>query len=133
MAADFLIILILSIALGLGLIYLPWLVLILLVFIFLIVLLQGSVELIASFLPYPTLKFSNSAFDRFVSIHVPSFNEPTDILKNTLTKTFNQIDYIVLEYHRNLPEVLDLFKSKNYEVTFHGNDYGYLFAQKPKK
>ncbi len=56
-----------------------------------------------------------------------------DILKNTLTKTFNQIDYIVLEYHRNLPEVLDLFKSKNYEVTFHGNDYGYLFAQKPKK
>ncbi|MEK7580649.1 MAG: glycosyltransferase family 2 protein [Patescibacteria group bacterium] len=103
MAADFLIILILSIALGLGLIYLPWLVLILLVFIFLIVLLQGSVELIASFLPYPTLKFSNSAFDRFVSIHVPSFNEPTDILKNTLKH-------------------LSLLEYKNYEVIIVDNN-----------
>ncbi len=98
-----LIILTLLITLGLGLIYLPWLVLVLLIFIFLIVLLQGSAELIASFLPFPRLKFSNSTFDRFVSIHVPSFNEPTDILKNTLKH-------------------LSLLEYKNYEVIIVDNN-----------
>ena len=57
MAADFLIILILLITLGLSLIYLPWIILALLIAIFIIVLLQGSVELIASFLPPVQLKF----------------------------------------------------------------------------
>lgn len=103
MISDLLIILTLLITLSLGLIYLPWLVLILLIFIFLIVLLQGSVELIASFLPFSKLKFSNSAFDRFVSIHVPSFNEPTDILKNTLKH-------------------LSLLEYKNYEVIIVDNN-----------
>ena len=103
MITDLLIILTLLIALGLGLIYLPWLVLVLLIFIFLIVLLQGSVELIASFLPFPRLKFSNSTSDRFVSIHVPSFNEPTDLLKNTLKH-------------------LSLLKYKNYEVIVVDNN-----------
>ena len=103
MVADFLIILTLLITLGLGLIYLPWLVLALLIFIFVIVLLQGSVELIASFLPFPQLKFLNSTFDKFVSIHVPSFNEPTDLLKNTLKH-------------------LSLLKYKNYEVIVVDNN-----------
>lgn len=92
MAADFLIILTLLIILALGLIYLPWIILGLLIFIFVIVLLQGSVELIASFLPFPSLKFSNPTIDRFVSIHIPSFNEPTDLLKNTL-KHLSQLKY----------------------------------------
>src|SRR3989344_5571410 len=103
MVADFLIILTLLITLGLGLIYLPWLVLALLIFIFVIVLLQGSVELIASFLPFPPLKFSNPAFDRFVSIHIPAFNEPADLLKNTLKH-------------------LSLLKYKNYEVIVVDNN-----------
>src|SRR3972149_3159457 len=104
MVADFLIILTLLITLGLGLIYLPWLVLALLIFIFVIVLLQGSVELIASFLPFPPLKFSNPAFDRFVSIHIPAFNEPADLLKNTLKH-------------------LSLLKYKNYDVIVVDADY----------
>lgn len=103
MVTDLLIILTLLITLGLGLIYLPWLVLALLIFIFLIVLLQGSLELIASFLPFPKLKFSNSTFDRFVSIHIPSFNEPPDLLKNTLKH-------------------LSLLKYKNYEVIVVDNN-----------
>ena len=97
MATDFLIILISLATLGLGLIYLPWIILALLIAIFIIVFLQGLVEIIASFLPLFPLKFSSPAFDRFVSIHIPSFNEPGDLLKNTLKH-------------------LSLLKYKNYEV-----------------
>src|SRR3989304_9893631 len=103
MAADFLIILILLITLGLSLIYLPWIILALLIAIFIIVLLQGSVELIASFLPPFPLKFSSPTLDRFVSIHIPSFNEPADLLKNTLKH-------------------LSLIKYKNYEVIVVDNN-----------
>src|SRR3990167_9038979 len=103
MAADFLVILTLLITLGLGLIYFPWIILALLIAIFIIVLLQGSVELIASFLPLFPLKFSNPTLDRFVSIHIPSFNEPADLLKNTLKH-------------------LSLLKYKNYEVIVVDNN-----------
>jgi len=103
MATDFLIILILLITLGLSLIYLPWIILALLIAIFIIVLLQGSVELVASFLPLFPLKFSSSTLDRFVSIHIPSFNEPADLLKNTLKH-------------------LSLLKYKNYEVIVVDNN-----------
>ena len=103
MATDFLIVLILLVILGLGLIYLPWIILALLIFIFIIVLLQGSVELIASFLPFSPLQFSSPALDKFVSIHIPSFNEPADLLKNTLKH-------------------LSLLKYKNYEVIVVDNN-----------
>src|SRR3989344_1397634 len=101
MATDFLIVLILLVILGLGLIYLPWIILALLIFIFIIVLLQGSVELIASFLPFSPLQFSSPALDKFVSIHIPSFNEPADLLKNTLKHLsllkYNNYEVIVVD------------------------------------
>ena len=52
------------------------------------------------------------------------------ILKNTKLETFDHIENIAMEYHRNLPEVLSIFRKTGYKVTTEGADYGYLYASR---
>jgi FkbM family methyltransferase len=52
------------------------------------------------------------------------------ILKHASLETLVKIDYIAMEYHRNLPELLDIFKGKGFDVITQGGESGFLYATK---
>ena len=52
------------------------------------------------------------------------------ILKHASRDTLAKIDYIAMEYHRNLPELIEIFKGKGFDIITQGGESGFLYAAK---
>lgn len=72
--------------------YLPWLFLVILLFNFLLNIASQFLHFLAAVLPKAKIVKVSAVETPFVSIHVPCYNEPPEILKNTLRSLLN-LDY----------------------------------------
>jgi cellulose synthase/poly-beta-1,6-N-acetylglucosamine synthase-like glycosyltransferase len=72
--------------------YLPWFFLVILILNFLLSIASQSLHFVAAVLPKAKIVKVPSVETPFVSIHVPCYNEPPEILKNTLISLSN-LDY----------------------------------------
>ncbi|OGH12046.1 MAG: hypothetical protein A2857_03555 [Candidatus Levybacteria bacterium RIFCSPHIGHO2_01_FULL_36_15] len=105
---DSIVLVLLIILIAIGLSYLPWIVFGVVVASFLIILARGLLQFHYGFYKVKRLFLKKPSKEKYISVHVPSCNEPPELLKNTILKlscqNYSNYEVIVIDNNTKNPD-----------------------------